>query len=115
MLDNLKILFTAKGTSGPTIINIVKSRRAIARAILKSKQTENVVGIYCPALGEGMLLVGIEDVLTDHREEVIILKKYDLNGILLERTHISISEIRSLCAFDSKYENPLFRKEPALV
>jgi hypothetical protein len=74
-----------------------------------------VIGIYCPALGEGMFLTGVDDILTVESEEIIVLKPYDMNGILLHRNTISITEIRSVCPFDSFYINPMIKNEKHLA
>lgn len=109
-LENLIEMLPSRTHARPGL-HIVKPRKSIQKILQDSVVSSNTVGIYCPALGEGMLLVGVEDVLTDSAEPVIVLKRYDLNGIMLQRTHVALSEIRSVCPFDTKYENPLLKKE----
>jgi hypothetical protein len=118
ILENLIDAFNSrKESDSPSVmrINIIKLKAEISNVILKARDVGNVVGVYSPALGEGMLLLGIEDVLTDRSEPVIVFKRYDLNGIVLQRTHIGLSEIRSVCPFNCKYENPRSNKQPVLL
>jgi hypothetical protein len=114
MFDQLKQLFSSSTTSPPSI-NVVKNRKEISRAVHKAMDSGSVLGIYCPAIAEGMLLVGIEDISHGGLEPILSLRPYDLNGILIQRNQIALSEIRSICVFDSIYENPILRKEPAIT
>lgn len=108
IMDNLKSLF--KVQTGPTnsLIRIIKNRKGVLKSLVDSHENGSVIGIYCPNLGEGMFLVGVEDISNEESEEVITFKKYDLNGILLQRNHVSVSEIKSVCPFNAPYVNPLF-------
>jgi hypothetical protein len=110
-LKRISALFKSAPQDSSQKLGMVSSRRAILKLIVNTKKNANVLGLYCPALGEGMLLVGIEDISLRDTEPVITLRPYDLNGILLQRNQISLSEIRSVCAFDAVYENPLLRRE----
>jgi hypothetical protein len=115
ILGNVIRLFNTQTAPKSMRINILKSRKAISSALFSCKDTGKVIGIYSPALGEGMLLLGVDDVLTDHEEPVAIFKRYDLNGIVLPRTRIAVSEIRSACLFDCLYENPMLKKEAVMT
>lgn len=92
-------------------INIIKSRKEILKAIHESKDSGNVLGVYCPSLGEGMLLIGVENISTYEGEVIVSLKRYDLNGILLHRNSISVTEIRSVCPFSTMYVNPFLKAQ----
>jgi|GEM_PF-1301540 len=118
--ENFKNLFETapSGTSGTERnvgmrINIITSRRGIGKTLFESKETGKVVGVYSPALGEGMLLLGVHDVDANHSDPLIIFENYDLNGIRLQRNAIPLNEIRSVCPFDSGYEDPFAKKQPA--
>jgi hypothetical protein len=92
-------------------LRMVKSRKGIIKELVNSKNTGTVLGIYCPALGEGMFLTGVEDFFTAGTEQIVELKRYDLNGVLLQRDHISLAEIKTVCPFRSMYTNPVFNKK----
>jgi hypothetical protein len=108
LLENFKVLFGRPDPSPHGLkVNLIRSKIAIRKALLECAQKDQVVGVYCPALSGGMLLVGVDDFSLDHSEPVIIFKNYEMNGISLSRTRVSLSEIRSICVFDSVYESPL--------
>lgn len=89
-------------------LSFIKARKEIKKEILKSKENQNVVGIYADALGDGMFLCCVDDLFAPKNEEVVVLKPYDMNGILLQRNELALSEIRAVCPLDFKYQNPLF-------
>jgi hypothetical protein len=101
-----------EATPTPTSpIKIVKQRKSIRKELMDCKENGKVLGIYCPAIGEGMFLAGIDDILiTDKGEEVIVLCPYDMNGILIQRNQIAMSEIKSVCPFDTFYIHPITGK-----
>lgn len=88
-------------------LNFLKSRRMIRNGLLKSKHSGTVVGIYSRALGEGMFITSVDDMYPDHDEEIVVLKRYDLSGLILPRTDLSLSEIKAVCEFDMIYKNPV--------
>ncbi|HYC84321.1 MAG TPA: hypothetical protein VEB86_03830 [Chryseosolibacter sp.] len=110
ILDNFIAFITPKSLSTTAGLPISTSQKAIGRIFSSAYPKGTVVGIYCPALSAGMLLVGVESIMTDKSENVIVLRPYDVSGILLQRTHISLGEITGACPFACKYENPLFQK-----
>lgn len=103
--------FDVQGPEIGNVLKIVKQRRYIRKELFSSRATCKALGIYCPTLGEGMFLTAVDDMISGEKEEIVVLKPYDMNGILLPRTHLSISEIRSVCPFESLYENPLIKEE----
>jgi len=110
LLGNLKGLFTGRNANQHGLkINLIRSRITIRKALLECAQKGEVVGVYCPALNSGMLLVGIEDFSVDQREPVIIFKDFEMNGITLPRTRVALSEIRSICVFDVAFEGAVVK------
>jgi hypothetical protein len=53
-----------------------------------------------------MLLIGVEDLINLHKDVLLMMKPYDMNGVLLKRTQVKISEIKSICCFDTQYSAP---------
>jgi hypothetical protein len=112
LLENFKVLFGRPDPSAQGLkVNIIRSRISIRKALLECAQKNQIVGVFCPALNPGMLLVGIDDFSFSQSEPVIILKNFEMNGISLPRTTINLSEIRSICVFDSIYESPLVKSQ----
>src|SRR5688500_9482220 len=82
----------------------------ILRIVIHSKEYGNVIGISSPALGAGIFITAVEKVVLDY-ETIIYLKPYDVNGGLLEKNTLKLTEITSACAFKSRYEK-LYHKIP---
>lgn len=94
-----------------TDFKILTTKKDIVKAIMHAKDTQNVLGVYAPALGEGLFLTGVLILDTDHAEPVVTFNRYDLNRIYLTRTQLGVSEIKGVCVFDHKYSNPLLQKD----
>jgi hypothetical protein len=88
-------------------LRIFKQRKAIREALVESRITGKVVGVYAHVLGEGMFLTCVEEITTRGKDDVVSLKPYDMNGVLLVRNELCLSEIKSVCPFESFYVNPL--------
>jgi hypothetical protein len=89
---------------------VLTTKKDILKAIIRAKDTQSVLGVYSPALGEGLFLTGVLILDTDHAEPIVTFNRYDLNRIYLNRTQLGISEIKGVCVFDHKYSNPLLQK-----
>jgi hypothetical protein len=107
------LLFNSRTSVQPdnTPFDFIKTRKGILKELYVSKQSRNLVGVYSPALGEGMFLVAVEDVEAHNKEEIIVFQRYDMSGHILTRTHVSIDEIDMVCPFDKKYNHPLLHAE----
>ena len=76
--------------------------------LIDSKDTGGLVGIVCSVLGEGIFITAIEDIQEQHgKEQVIILKPYDVSGHTFSKTHVLLSEIRAVAPFKAFYRDPL--------
>jgi hypothetical protein len=105
-----KLLNKSESPSGEIALRFVKTRKEITRAIINSLDNQEVLGIYSPALGEGLFLTGVLFFETSQAEPIVTLNRYDHNGVLLHRTELGISEIKAACALKMKYENPLLKR-----
>jgi hypothetical protein len=101
-LSNFDTVHTA---TFPTL-KIIKSKKVILQYLIDAKERDLAVGLYCPAIAEGMLLIGVEDLINLHKDVLLMMKPYDMNGVLLKRTQVKISEIKSICCFDTQYSAP---------
>jgi hypothetical protein len=88
-------------------LSFLRSRNSIREGLVKSKMSGTVVGVYSRALGEGMFITSVADIYPDNEEEIIVLKRYDLSGLILPRTDLSLSEIKAVCEFQMIYKNPV--------
>lgn len=82
----------------------------ILRLLIHSKEYGNVVGLCSPTLGAGVFITAVENIV--HNYEVTVqLKPYDVNGVLLNTNILRLSDIKSACAFRSKYERVYHHQE----
>ena len=82
----------------------------MVKELVLAKETGSLIGIYSGALGEGMFLVGINNVEKDYKSEIITFETYDQTGALLQRPQLAIEEIKMICPFNKKYVNPVLNK-----
>jgi hypothetical protein len=91
-------------------LEFLTGRQAILEVLDHSQQHGNVIGICSPALGPGIFITTVDHVLNDY-ETIVYLKPYDVNGYKLEKSVLKLTEIISVCAFQSHYEK-LFHEQP---
>jgi hypothetical protein len=90
-------------------LQLVKQRSMIRKQLTKSKGSGKVLGVYCPIIGNGMFLTGVDDIILADKQETVVLKPYDMNGILLIPNQVPLIAIRSVCPFESFYINPVVK------
>jgi hypothetical protein len=93
---------------GTGSFDFVKTRKGILKELVISKQSKNIVGVYCKVFGEGMFLTAVEGIEPTSKAEIIVFHQYDMTGNILPRTRIELDEIQMVCPFDKIYQNPLF-------
>ena len=82
----------------------------ILRILIHSKEYGNVIGISSPLLGAGIFITAVDKIILDY-ETIVQLKAYDVNGGLLEKNTLKLTEITSACSFKSRFEK-LYNKHP---
>jgi hypothetical protein len=75
---------------------------------MNSYEKGNLVGVYCPAFGEGLFLTAVEKF---YSEGEICFYMYDTAGLRLLRNTVALEEIKMVCPFSDPYVNPLLKKE----
>jgi hypothetical protein len=98
------------GNSDTSPLTFIKNRKAILKELTLSRDTGNLIGVYSRALGEGMFLTGVDNIEENHGTEVIVFETYDMSGQILNRTRVSVDEIKMVCPFTSAYVNPILKK-----
>jgi hypothetical protein len=91
-------------------LTFTKTKKAMLKELISSHEKGFLIGIYSKELGDGMFLVGINQIETEGSSEIIVFETYDQSGSILNRTRISIDEIRMVCPFNQKYLNPVLNK-----
>lgn len=94
-----------------TPFDFVTDPREVLKALLDSKDNGTAIGIKSKALGDGMFVTGIENILLGDGAEntQIILKGYDFTGHVLETNAIPLTDIEGVCSFASKFGNPILK------
>ncbi len=75
----------------------------ILRILIHIKEYGNVVGIVSPVLGAGMFITAVEKIVLDY-ETVIQIKAEDINGEVLDRSTLRLSDITCACPFRTRFE-----------
>ena len=85
----------------------IKVRKSVLVELNASRETGSLIGIVCPGIGDGMFITAIEDIYGEGKEQIVVLKPYEMSGHIFSRRHISLSEIRSVCPFKAFYQEPV--------
>ena len=88
----------------------ISEQDQIIEILHQSKDQGTVVGLSAPILGNGVFLTGIENVIKNENDYLIVLKGYDVTGYILERNKIKLSDIRCVCPFKSPFNNPYLKE-----
>ena len=67
----------------------------------------NLVGVYCPLLGNGLFLVGVENIVYGDDGTLIVFYSQDMSGHVLSRRTLHIDEINMIVPFNNPYISPL--------
>lgn len=111
IVSKIQNTFSQKSESKPGVtFSFIKDRQSILKALSKSQESGKLIGVYCRELGEGMFLTGVDSIEQEGTVKVIIFETYDLCGKILNRTRVSLDEIKMVCPFDAEYVNPLIGK-----
>lgn len=86
--------------------DLIKSRKVISSEMAYCLDAENVVGVYAAVWGNGMFLVGLEDIVRGCNEELYIFYAYDMSGFELPRRVLSAHEITMIIPFNNRYKKP---------
>ena len=104
-MDFFKFFKSDSSGLQPNELEFLRKRKEIIKQLKAAHTKRTIVGITAPCLGQGMFLVGVEGLHQD--DQVVDLCPYDMTGTLLEVSRVEISGIKSVCAFNAPYKNPL--------
>jgi hypothetical protein len=86
----------------------------ILRILIHSKEFGNVVGVSSPLLGTGIFITAVEKVILDY-EVIIHLKQCDVNGGVLEKNMLKLTDITSACSFKSRFDKIFHKKQDEVM
>lgn len=91
--------------------DFIRSPQDIFKALLESKDGGMAIGIKAQALGRGMFVTVVDEILIGdgHENTEIILKGYDFTGHVLDTNIIKLIDIEGVCLFASKFGNPILK------
>ncbi len=108
LVSRIQSTFSKKDENGGGIrFSFIKDRPAILKALMKSQETGKLIGVYSRTLGDGMFLTGVDNIENVGETKVIVFETYDLCGQILNRTRVTLEEIKMVCPFEAAYINPL--------
>ncbi len=85
--------------------------KKIFRVLEQSLLDSTLIGIYAPnALGPGMFITTIEEIFIGTGDVTVLLRGYDSTGYILARNQLNLGDIRRICLFTSRMENPYLRE-----
>lgn len=81
--------------------SVVTSRKEMIEELLFCRECNGAVGIWSSALGKGMFMCFVKEVVVDEDEDdvVVILNENDLNGASLETHVLYLYEIEKVYRF----------------
>lgn len=94
-----------------TPFDFIKDPKEVFKALLDSKDRGTAIGIKSPALGKGMFVTSVDDILIGDGQENtnIVLKGYDFTGHVLDTNIVRLIDIEGVCKFTSKFGNPILK------
>jgi hypothetical protein len=108
LIEKFKTLVASgENHSSARDFRFTKNEKTILRYLLASEEKGTLVGVYCPAFGEGLFLTAVEKF---HSENEIEFYMYDTTGLRLLRNVVTLQEVRMVCPFSDPYVNPLLKK-----
>jgi hypothetical protein len=70
------------------------------------RKTGTLIGVYSKELGDGLFLVGVEDIVYAIKDDLVIFHPCDMTGFELRRRSIFLSEIHMIIPFNNRYVKP---------
>jgi hypothetical protein len=80
--------------------DFIRTRKGIIRELLISKESENMIGVLSPSLGEGMFLILVRSVESQNLDENVAFQVYDIKeGRFQALARLTVNEIKGVCPF----------------
>jgi hypothetical protein len=87
--------------------DFIRTKDHMLRELEYCRRASNLVGVYCPLLGNGMFLVGVEQIVTGDDGVLIIFHPSDMSGHTLSRRTLQIDEITMIVPFNNPFVQPI--------
>jgi hypothetical protein len=87
--------------------DFIRSKSTLRKEFEFCLRERNLVGIYCPLLGNGMFLVGVENIIYGEDGGTnIVFYSHDMSGHTLARRTLCIDEITMIVPFNNAFVHP---------
>jgi hypothetical protein len=93
--------------SSDASFDFIRSKKKMLSELEYCLGKRNLVGVYCPLLGNGMFLVGVENIVYGDDGTLIVFYSQDMSGHVLSRRTLHIDEINMIVPFNNPYISPL--------
>jgi hypothetical protein len=93
--------------SSDASFDFIRSKKKMISELEYCLRKSNLVGVYCPLLGNGMFLVGVENIVYGDDGTLIVFYSQDMSGHTLSRRTLHIDEINMIVPFNNPYISPL--------
>lgn len=90
-------------------LNYITDQTQILKCLTESLHRGNVVGIASQAAGHTLFLTAVENIFESGvtREKIIVLKKFDIHGVVHEKNCIPLKQIDRVESFQTLYKDSL--------
>jgi hypothetical protein len=89
--------------TNPASFDFIRGTNAMLKEFEYCLRERNLVGVYCPVLGNGMFLVGVESILYGDDGVLLIFHKQDMSGHFLSRRTLRLDEISMIVPFNNPF------------
>jgi hypothetical protein len=89
-------------------LETIYDQHGILTMLRYSREHRATIGIHSPALGGGIYITTIENIVLGEETE-IVLKNYDSSGNILDTNKLKLTDIRCVFPFQPAFENPYIK------
>jgi len=86
--------------------DFISKKNQIIKELDFCRKTGALVGVYSKQLGDGLFLVGVEDLVYDIKDDLVVFHPYDMTGFELRQRSIRVSNIHMIIPFNNRYVKP---------
>jgi hypothetical protein len=88
------------------VFDIVRDKREIIKELDYCRKTGNLVGVYARSFGNGLFLVGVEEINYGIKAELVTFHSHDMSGFRLPQRSILLDDIDMIIPFNNRYVKP---------
>lgn len=92
-------------------ILLIESLQEIEKELRKAKDEKKVIGIHCPALGSGIILIKVEDLV----EKRVLLRLFDVEGNIQDIIEIEMETVSGVTPFNTRFAPAVMKKKHSVV